>query len=81
HAREREAAEREARRVRDLREARERALERLPPDVADILRRSYPAPGDEERTRHIEPHRGYTRAGRQARVRSQERERGRGRKR
>ncbi|MCC3311415.1 MULTISPECIES: hypothetical protein [Nocardia] len=71
------AAEREARRLREQREARERFLERLPDDVADKLRRSFPAPGDDSRYRGIEPHRGSTRAGREARARALERERGR----
>ncbi|MCC3317871.1 MULTISPECIES: hypothetical protein [Nocardia] len=73
----RAAAEREARRLREQREARERSLERLPEDVADALRRSFPAPGEELRHRGIEPHGGSTRAGREARVRALERERGR----
>lgn len=72
--REREAIEREATRIREARAAHERTLQRLPREVADVLRRSFPAPGDEWLHR-VPPRDGSTRAGREERARARERSR------
>lgn len=71
-AREREASEREATRIREARAAHERTLQRLPRDVADALRRSFPVPGDEW-LHGLPPHHSSTRAGREERARARER--------